>query len=329
MRKDLPMTRARAGWGAGRRRGRLAATLLMTLLASAWGCELAEVAAPPSENLLVVESVLRVGGVRQMVLLHRTLDGGTVQGEPGARVELHGPGGERWPFREGDAEECARLRVVDRRLGALDLEASCYLSDLDAPLRIEPGAVYELAITTLRGEELRGRTTVPHAFNLRVPAVGPATTDRSVTCALPATPFELVWEQAQGAWSYFVALHLSGWGDELRDAGVEFPDPLELTGVSVGAADTTLAFPQNLGLFQRGSIDTRVFQHLAHGIGASAHAMLVIIAADPNYTNALRGGRFNPSGPVRPTSIVGDGVGLFGSVVPLTINSVPAARSCL
>lgn len=325
MRKILSM--ARCEWRG--RRDRLASAWFLVLLASAWGCELAEVAAPPSENLLVVESVLRVGAVRQMVLLHRTIAEGAVQGEPGARVELHGPGGERWFFREGDDELCARQRAVDHRLGALDFEVSCYLTDRDVPVRIEPGAAYELAITTLRGEELRGRTTVPHAFDLRVPAVAMARTDRSFTCTLPAAPFELVWEKAEGAWSYFVALHLSGWGDELRGAGVAVPDPLELSGVSVGAADTTLAFPQNLGLFQRGSLDTRIFQHLAHGIGAGTHAMLVIVAADRNYTNALRGGRFNPSGSVRPSSIVGDGVGLFGSVVPLTINSVPSARSCL
>jgi hypothetical protein len=32
--------------------------------------------------------------------------------------------------------------------------------------------------------------------------------------------------------------------------------------------------------------------------------------------NAVRGGGFNPSGNVRISSVVGDGVGVFGSIFP-------------
>jgi hypothetical protein len=42
-----------------------------------------------------------------------------------------------------------------------------------------------------------------------------------------------------------------------------------------------------------------------------------VAAADRNYINGVRGGSFNPSGPVRISSVVGDAVGVFGSLVPL------------
>jgi len=44
-----------------------------------------------------------------------------------------------------------------------------------------------------------------------------------------------------------------------------------------------------------------------------------VAAADRNYVNAVRGGGFNPSGPVRVSSVVGDGIGTFGSLVPLRL----------
>ncbi|MBD0319449.1 MAG: hypothetical protein ICV87_03885, partial [Gemmatimonadetes bacterium] len=52
--------------------------------------------------------------------------------------------------------------------------------------------------------------------------------------------------------------------------------------------------------------------------GVSVH--LVVAAADRNYVNGVRGGSFNPSGPVRVSSVTGDGVGVFGSLVPLYVH---------
>jgi len=71
-----------------------------------------------------------------------------------------------------------------------------------------------------------------------------------------------------------------------------------------------------------------VFELLRDGVPAEAEARLVLLAADRNYTNAVRGGRFNPSGNVRLTSVVGDAVGLFGSIVPLMIQPDPNGTPC-
>jgi hypothetical protein len=143
---------------------------------------------------------------------------------------------------------------------------------------------------------------------------------------LPDSAFSLTWGRSEGAWSYVTSLTLRNWGDDLREQGVEVPEPLELVGVSVSAADTSLLFPTNLGVFQRAEFDQRVLLALQEGIPTGADATLAVLAADRNYTNAIRGGRFNPSGNVRISSIVGDAVGVFGSVVPLVIHS-PASGS--
>jgi hypothetical protein len=46
---------------------------------------------------------------------------------------------------------------------------------------------------------------------------------------------------------------------------------------------------------------------------------LTVAAVDRNYVNGVRGGSFNPSGRVRVSSVTGDGEGVFGSLVPLTL----------
>jgi hypothetical protein len=46
-------------------------------------------------------------------------------------------------------------------------------------------------------------------------------------------------------------------------------------------------------------------------------AEMVVAAIDRNYLNGVRGGSFNPSGTVRVSSVSGDGVGVFGSIVPV------------
>jgi hypothetical protein len=304
------------------RRGGLASLVTLALFT---GCELAEVAAPASSDVLIVEAVLRVGATRQRVLLHRSIDSGIIRGEPGANVSVTGPNGTL-DFVETDLEYCVVGDSSSWDIGDVEVEASCYLSPEEAGRFVQSGETYELRIETVRGENIRGRTDVPGAMRFAVPAVevGPG---RSVWCELPTNPFELIWTSAPGAWAYVVSLQItnSTWTEQLQQLGVEVPSPLELTGVSVSAADTTLLFPQHLGLFQRGDIDQLIFEGLRGGLPPGSSSVLVILAADRNYTNSIRGGRFNPSGDVRLSSVVGDGVGVFGSVVPLMIRSNPGA----
>jgi len=287
-------------------------------------CELDEVAAPPGSDVLVVEAIMRAGAPRQGILLHRSLEGRAVRGEPGASVVVTTPDDVEVRFAEAPLTACLVESPSEWEVEDLDVLASCYRSATEAGYFVLPGRDYELSIETTGGERVRGRTTVPGLFSFSVPTVAVDSVTLSTTCLLPTTPFNLVWTQSNGAWAYISYLRLAGWGEELEAQGVEVPDPLELTGVSVSAADTTLLFPTNLGLFQRFEFDQRVLLALQQGIPPGADATLVILAADRNYTNAVRGGRFNPSGNIRGSSIVGDGVGVFGSIVPLRIAS-PAA----
>jgi hypothetical protein len=298
-----------------------AASGMLLAVALAAGCELEEVAAPPSADVLVIESILRAGAASQFVLLHRSMEGRVIRGEPGAEVTVKDVALARAvTYQEVPLRDCLLSDAADWNVEDLAVEASCYVADR-AGRFVEPGRTYELMVRTRDGRLARGRTTVPAAFDFREPDVRVNRTTFSIGCRLPARPFTLTWTRAEGAWAYVATLQLENWGEALRERGIEVPEPLELTGVSVSAADTTMRFPEHLGLFSRGSLDQRIFFALRQGLPPETEATLVVLAADRNYTNAIRGGRFNPSGDVRASSVVGDGVGLFGSVVPLVVHS--------
>src|SRR5688500_724557 len=69
-------------------------------------CELAEVAAPAGADVLVVEAVLRAGRGRQYVMLHRSIEGSVVRGEPKASVAVTTDSGMRVRFEETDIRNC-------------------------------------------------------------------------------------------------------------------------------------------------------------------------------------------------------------------------------
>jgi hypothetical protein len=282
-------------------------------------CRLTEVSLPSGEDVLVVEAVLRAGSRRQNVLLHRAVEGRVVRGEPGARVVVSGDG-LLMEFSETDLLDCIVGDPEDWQLEDLDLQASCYTFRMEGEA-VRPGASFELLVETNAGEVARGRTTIPGEFALVDPAVDPVPPSFTTTCSLPDSVVDFVWTRSAGAWSYLSSLRITNWGDELREQGVEVPNVIELTGVSVSDSDTTLVFPTNLGLFQRTEYDQRLLLALQAGVPSDADATFAILAIDRNYTNAIRGGRFNPSGNVRASSVVGDAVGVFGSVFPILIRS--------
>lgn len=292
------------------------------------GCELTEVAAPASQDVLVVEALLRAGSARQYVILHRSVEGNLVRGEPGADVSVADGEGARIVYEETDLRECLSTDPAGWDLSDLELAASCYASPLDRPYFVVPGEAYKLEVRTVGGEVGQGRTVVPAGFTYRSPAVAMNPQTLIGACSLPDRPFTLAWGRSEGAWSYVVKMEIAGWAEELRQMGIEAPNPIELTSVSVSAADTTLLFPANIGLFQRGELDQRIFTTLRSGLPAGVNATLVVQANDRNYTNAIRGGQFNPSGNVRLPSVVGDATGLFGSVVPVVLRSTPEAPPC-
>jgi hypothetical protein len=283
-----------------------ALALLALALCGFAGCELAEVTTPGGRDLLVVEGVLRAGNHRQVILLHRTLLGSTIRGESGARVAILRPDGTEMLLVEDPAESCAD------NLGSfldegLTVQATCY----SARFAVLPGATYELRITTEDDLVLRGRTTVPGDFDLSVPAL-----PRNAACVLPpGVNLPLTWSQSSGAWAYFGRIGVSGLPAAFAGTGIEAPEYLQLTGLAISQSDTTMSLPSDFGLFDRFDADLDLLIALQLGFPAGVRVDLALSAADRNYVNGVRGGAFNPSGNVRISSVVGDGVGMFGSTV--------------
>lgn len=286
-----------------------AAALLLGLASS--GCELADVTATPSADLLVVDAVLEAGSARQIVLLHRALDGEVVRGELGARVVVEGEGSSI-EFNEAPLGACTD-RLSPERVDSLTVLATCYFAIL-RNRRIQPGGTYELLVETAGGERVRGRTTVPGRFQIVQPE--PFGSRSIPACVLPPnTNLPVTWTRSDGALSYLAGLQVEGLRDALAGTGIEAPSRLELTGVAVGAADTVIAVPRDFGIFDIVELNQDLLKLLQHGFPAGVVARVVVSAIDRNFLNALRGGGFNPSGPVRVSSVTGDGVGVFGSVV--------------
>lgn len=274
------------------------------------GCSLDEVTVPDGGDLLVAEAHLQAGQGDQFVLLHRAFQGRSVRGEYDASVALRMPNGETMPFRTRSSTCVGGL--APGRPDSLRVQVTCYApSDIDT-LRIEPGGTYELDVLSATGERLRGRTTVPQDFLLRRPAY-PGTVAFPVCSLPPRTNFPLEWTRAEGAWSYLAVLDITGLAGALEGTGIDTPDRLELTGLAISASDTTLVMPRDFGLFELAHVSTELLIYLQDGFPAGVTVGVRLLALDRNYVNAIRAGSFNPSGPIRTSSVVGDGAGVFAS----------------
>ena len=287
--------------------------LPLALLLAISGCTLGEVTAAEGGDVLVVEGYLQ-GALRvpQMVLLHRSLRDGAARAEPGARVTITGPDGVRVQLSEEVAlHVCAQIPEPDLE-NPIRVEATCYTT---SSLEVEPGETYELEVDTAQRERIRARTTVPGHLRGRRPVHD--STESFPACSLPpGTNLELVWSQSEGAWSYLAVLEISGLEAALEGTGIEAPDRVDLTGLSISQSDTTLVMPAEFGLFELANLDQDLIVYLQGGFPSGVTARLRLSALDRNYVNAIRGGSFNPSGAVRISSVVGDGIGVFGSYVP-------------
>jgi hypothetical protein len=185
---------------------------------------------------------------------------------------------------------------------------TCYRS-MNERRPIRPDITYTLRIILADGGVITGSTHVPGAFRLVRPA--------QALCRLaPDQRIEVTWTRSAGAWVYLTESRLGGLRDALRPSGIELDDdPVRFLGVSVSAEDTTLSFPDELGVFDRFDPDlTEALVAIQGGLPPDVDAELVVAAADRNYVNWVRGGQFNPSGNVRVPSLAGDGTGVFGSI---------------
>jgi hypothetical protein len=320
-----PTPASRAGHGRANIRGlRRLATPARRLALERWWpllllwtistCTLGEVTAAEGGDVLVVEAHLQSGGARQALLLHRSLQGNVVRGEPGATVTLTTPSGGTVSYLESPPAFCAGA-VPPEMTDSLTIEATCYATQANDDLLVQPGGAYELDVISARGEHLRGRTTVPGSFQGRRPAI-PATSSFPACSLPPRTNLELMWTQSEGAWSYLATIEIIGLREALAGTDIEAPERLDLTGVSISQTDTTLVLPAEFGLFELTNVDPDLLVYLQGGFPPGVTARLRLSAVDRNYVNAIRGGSFHPSGVIRISSVIGDGVGVFASYVP-------------
>ncbi|MGH7556003.1 MAG: hypothetical protein ACREMQ_23620 [Longimicrobiales bacterium] len=298
----------------------LRAAFLVAIAMASAGCELQEVSIADPEDIIVGEMVLFAGDARQRLVLHRTFGDGDSASVPGARVEVRSQSGATLSLALAPDSSCMNTDSDDPPIG------SCYLSP-PQPSFVQPARRYDLRIDLANGGRLTGTTIVPDTFTVLRPA-----TSAGGSCRLPAdTTLEMRWTRSQGAWVYVVETELRGIVSSLRDRGVTLGrgEPLRLVGLSISESDTTIVFPTELGIFERFDEDVaNALLAIRDGLPPAVSAETLVAAADRNYVNWVRGGRFNPSGQVRVPSLRGNGTGMFGSISPrrLRITTTPASN---
>lgn len=271
------------------------------------GCEIAEEALVPAEDVVVAEGLVQLredlDGQRIAVFLHRTVSGGRSLAVEGARVVVTGPRGLEFTLPESRQEECVATAPD------LNPAGTCYYLAEDEGLGLEPGDRLDLVVETASGEELVSATTIPGRHTITSAPAG--------WCwSLPDTQVQLTWTSSAGAWAYFTEALVRGLDDALRGEGIDVDtDPFYLTGIAISTSDTTIAFPAEFGVFDRGSIEPELAVRLQLGIPEGVVSDVSVTAVDRNYTNWVRGGNFNPSGQVRVPTVRGEGTGYFGSSV--------------
>ena len=279
------------------------------------GCELQETQIADIEDVLIAEVVLRAGDPVQQAWLHRTRSDGSEPVVENAIVRVEAASGATVQFQLSTPDAC----LLPRPDTASRNQGSCYLSPRNA-LQVMPGQTYRLVVTTPRGEELTGSTTVPADFRILTPApyMSPGGGSFPICVLEPMSTLEIRWTRSSNAWVYASEIKLVGARAILRRLNIDIEDePLRLFGLSLSAQDTTIQLAKEFGLFDRFDEDlTEALAFLQDGIPEGITIDGIIAAADRNYVNWERGGNFNPSGFVRVPSLHGDGTGVFGSLVP-------------
>jgi hypothetical protein len=270
-------------------------------------CELQEVTLVDVENVVIAEIYVNVapmhGDYEVRGFLHRTV--GAVEGGiddlDRSRVTLRRSDGYTFDLAPDPREACLESFPVEE-------SGTCFLSDPADARVLRPGDLLEAIVTLPDGGVLEGATRLPEPFSV-VGVSGP--------CQVPPdTPFTIAWTRATGAWAYVNETSIHGLPAALAGEGIDVEeDPLYLLGLSIGAADTTIVFPNEFGVFNRFDLDQDIALRLQDGLPLGTEAEVAITAVDRNYVNWARGGNFNPSGQVRVPSLRGDGTGVFASTV--------------
>lgn len=311
-------------------RGSMRKAALALLILPAMACELSEVTIPAGQDELVVEAILRANDPVQRMLLHRTLDGPTIRGEPGAQVRVIDEAGDVYRFEEGALEECIATDTLPD-----NTEASCYVSLATETSWVRPEATYELDIVSAQDEHVQGRTTVPADFRL-VGAGEEGSVDTRCTLA-PQQGMRVEWSKSGTATSYMSQIGIHGLPEALEGSEIpdhDIPDPLRLTGVAVSADDTHMQLPESYGIAERFDLNQDLMRAIRTGFPAGIRIDLFVLAVDLNVVNTYRDddGSGGPYGNQRAAGIVGDGSGLFGSAVPhylgIDVTEEDAGQGC-
>lgn len=286
-------------------RARYRRAAFVVAAAALCGCELTDITLAEPEDVIVAEVILSTDPEVQTAYLHRTRANNARV--PGALVTVHDEDTNRvLQYSEAGDSLCVRgLSGQDTARAG-----TCYASDYTVNF-VRPGGRYSLRIQ-VGSRVMTGRLQVPGTFRLLRP--GPV-----VSCSLPPRQsLELTWTPSSGAWVYVAVGYFIGLRQALRREGVDVTgtDPVELGGLSISRADTTLILPGEFGPFDRFDADLHpIVLAIQDGLPARVDVALWIGAGDRNYVNWVRGGVFNPSGAVRVPSIQGDGTGVFGALV--------------
>lgn len=283
-----------------------AALVLLGLAGLLSACELDEVTVATPEDVPVVEAYLMVGDGPDKVFafLHWTVGTRPTRDLLDLQVTLTREDGLEVPLLPEEPSECLSFGVVDQ------VEGACYAPEFDVEGWFRPGSLVRMEVLLASHGPLRGETLVPEDFEIRNPG-------GVEQCALPPGKLlELSWSRSPGVWAYSAETEIAQLREALAAEGIEVEaDSVALLGLAITDSDTTIVFPKEFGVFDRFDLEQEVALALQAGLPKGAVAEVTIAALDRNYVNWIRRGNFNPSGPVRVSSIRGSGVGVFGSVV--------------
>ncbi len=276
-------------------------------------CDLGIVTLAEPEDYLLAEIYLEVpeGGApaRASAFIHRTLGASGSDLLPETSVTLTAAGRSvRLPEETSGTSSCLDPLALS------EVSGRCFHEPRLPPAFAVPGAVIEARVEASGFGTLTGATRPPGDFVLLAPEAG------IEACILGADEaLEIQWTRSEGAWAYLGESVVSGLAGVLASRGSEVTldeDPLHLLGLSISAADTTMVFPGEFGVFGRIDLEREVAVLLQEGLPENTSAQVSIAAVDRNYVNWVRGGSFNPSGTVRVPSLRGErGSGVFASSV--------------
>jgi hypothetical protein len=285
------------------RRGALLLSAGTTLLAA---CELQEVTLVEFEDVAVAEVYVTLREPPGAHTVLGFLHGARAGGRPDSRtfddalVRITRGDGLTMLLAVVPLDRC----VDSRPEGAT---GTCFAADSALAAQLRPGDALDLDIDLGGGGTVVGALTLPGAFAL---------IEVEDVCRLPPdTTLEVSWSRSPGAWAYINETVIEGLPAALAGEGIVAEDSLYLLGLSVSAADTTIVFPAEFGVFDRFDLDQDLAVRLQRGLPDQTRASVSVAAVERNYVNWVRGGNFNPSGLVRVSSLRGEATGVFGGVV--------------